>query len=440
MNRMSTSDLGENGFPISLPGVVRFHSGRTIAEGNFQPVVTSKELREQIAEITGSGPEEFSFPTRVFEWDLRESDTVIVQSAEKGLPLIVRRNGEVIINFDVRPIQAFHFADSKRPIYTYVPGFHIQTVPVAIRRSISNFIQMGSSPKTGDIVKDYRRLPLRSFEFLFLLLNRVLSGDTKSDTRPFHWPSGYRSVFVSFHDVDTRGFLRRKEHSPLFRLEKKHGIRSTWFVPTNLLKGKQTVDFLLQSGNEVGWHGHKHDHRLPFKPYAEKRVQELNKSFLGEQENYPTGMRTPKILKSNHLFDLLDRHCPALCYDTSFTHGIIPYYLWVNGRETRILEIPITVPTDIGVYYKVHSAPRSRKFETILEAQIARTRKIIEVGGIISIVTHPESDLTERPEFLDIYDRYLSFIKGCPDIWFATAGELFKYWTRNPSGDEVYTE
>jgi hypothetical protein len=201
-------------------------------------------------------------------------------------------------------------------------------------------------------------------------------------------------------------------------------------MPTVMLKReKEAIDFLLQSGNEVGWHDYNHDHRLPFKPFAEQRVQILKNSYFGQRENFPTGMRTPRLLKSNYLFDVLDRSCPALCYDTSFLQGIAPYYLWVNGRQSRILEIPTTVPTDIRVYNELHALPRSRRSAIVLEAQIARTKQLSKVGGMISIVTHPEKDMTERPEFLEIYDHYLSYIRSCPDIWFTTAGELFRYWT-----------
>jgi hypothetical protein len=61
--------------------------------------------------------------------------------------------------------------------------------------------------------------------------------------------------------------------------------------------------------------------------------------------------------------------------------------------------------------------------------QIARTKHLLEIGGLISIVTHPEKDLTERPELLDVYDRYLAFVRSCPNVWFATAGEVFTHWT-----------
>ena len=433
-NMLELLDLKDLGVPIRLPGAIHANSARTVAEGVFRPTITSKELNDELTAVAGEPSEHFPLSTRVFEFNVRESDQVIVRAAESDLPLIVRRDEEVIVNFDIGATQSFRFGDSKRPIYTYIPGFNIQRVPTVIRRPLSNFVQSMYSSGKGKVAQDYSKLPLTGFEFVILLLNKILAKGSVHENRAFQWPSKKRSVFVSLHDVDTGGLLRRRERDPLFRLEQKYQIHSTWFVLTSVLKGKkEPIDFLLQSGNEVGWHGHRHDHRLPFKPHADQQVQMLKKSFLAGPDNFPTGMRSPKLMKSNYLFGLLERSHPALCYDTSFSQGIVPYYLWLNGRQSKILEIPITVPTDIGVYNKLHGIPRLRRSEAILDAQVARTKRLMEVGGLISIVTHPEKDLTEQPEFLDIYDQYLRYIKSCPNIWFATAGELFRYWTGDSS-------
>jgi hypothetical protein len=118
-----------------------------------------------------------------------------------------------------------------------------------------------------------------------------------------------------------------------------------------------------------------------------------------------------------------------LRYDTSFCKGIVPYQLWLNGCQSRILEIPTTVPTDISLYNELRGVARENRPDLMLKAQLARTEKLIELGGLVSIVTHPEKTLSERPDFLDVYDRYLSYITSRSDIWFTTAGELFKYWT-----------
>jgi peptidoglycan/xylan/chitin deacetylase (PgdA/CDA1 family) len=404
-------------------------SGKTAAEGTFAVAAGTREHADAFTARTGLAIEDTRLATRIFEIDSRPGDEVLLREAARGLPLVVRRGTDVIVACDVAATQTFYVTDSKRPIYTYIPGFNIQKVPAAIRRPVSNLAQAVRRPKQVNVVDKYSTLPLTSFESVLFFLNTVLANGA-TDAGPLRWPTGQRAVFVSLHDVDTSGFLRRRERDPLLRIEQKHGIKSTWFVPTGLLRrGKATVDFLLESGNEVGWHGHSHDHRLPFPPYADRRVEILRTSCLSGPENYPTGMRTPRLLKSNYLFELLERRCPALCYDTSVLHGIAPYYLWLNGRQSSILEIPTTVPTDILVYNQLRGVSRARRADMILKAQIARTQKLAAAGGLISIVTHPEKDLSERPDFLDAYDQYLAFIKGQPDIWFATAGELFKYWT-----------
>ena len=388
--------------------------------------IQAKEIAAKYRDMSGLNGDEVEISTRIFEFERRDEDEVIVEAVENRLPLIVSRGGEIIVNFDVRATQAFSFTDSKRPIYTYVPGFNVHKVPAGIRRPVSNLIQSLRGPQAADVVKEYSRLPLTGFELVLLLLNAVIG----SDSKVFQWPAGKRAAFVALHDIDTIGFLRRRERDALFRLEQKHAIKATWFVPTAILKSKERVDFLLEAGNEVGWHDHSHDHRLPYKPFAERRAEILMHSPLGDT-SYPLGMRTPKLLKSNHLFEVLDQSCAPLRYDTSFLRGIAPYPLWVNGKRSRIWEIPTTVPTDIRLYNQLRGVSGCRKYELMLEAQIARTKKLIEVGGVISIVTHPELDLSERPELLEVYDQYLAYIRTCPDLWIATAGEVFKYWTEN---------
>jgi hypothetical protein len=267
---MAIDHLKDLDWPIRLPPGIRFNAASAVADGVFRPLIRPKDLGETIAEISGVDLEQFSLSTRVFAFDHRASDSVILQTVGDGLPLIVRRDGELIVNFDIPATRAFQFIDSKRPIYTYIPGFNIDMVPTAIRRPVSNLVQSIFSPSGRNAGQDYGKLALTSFEFVILLLHTLQGNTPGCETKPFQWPSGKRAVFVPLHDVDTDGFLRRRECDPLFRLEQDHQIRSTWFIPTKFLKGnKAAVDFLLELGDEVGWHGHKHDHRLAFNPFAD---------------------------------------------------------------------------------------------------------------------------------------------------------------------------
>ena len=432
MTELISSDLSDLGLPIQLARAVLLNRGTAAHSRPVRPRIILKSLDERFAALTGRTAQEFLLPIRMFQFALQDTDEVLVEEAGNDrLPLVVRRDGEIVINFDIASVEAFEWRDSQRPIYTYLPGFNIQKIPPAVRRPLSNFLQSLKSSGGSDVVRQYSRLPLTNLEFVILLIQLLAAEQDEKESPLFNWPGGKRAVFVPFHDVDTGGFLKRGSRDPLFLIEQKHKIRSTWFVPTAFLGDtKEKVQFLLQAGHEVGWHGHNHDHRLPFTPFAEQRVEVLRKSWLCEPDNYPTGMRTPRLLKSNHLFELLDRSCSGMRYDTSFLQGIVPYDLWVNSRKTNILEIPITVPTDIVVWNALSGIPSSLRAQKILDAQIARTKKLIEVGGVISIVTHPEADLSEQPALLDVYDQYLAYIKDRSDIAIMTGGELFKHWVK----------
>jgi peptidoglycan/xylan/chitin deacetylase (PgdA/CDA1 family) len=429
VNDFRRSDFSDFGGPVRLRRPVCLLSGRLVAEGTFQIAIEPVESGEAFASKTGVELDKCQLSTRMFALDPRPDDDVVLREAMSGLPLVVRRGEDVIVCFDVAATRAYYISDSKRPIYTYIPGFNIHKVPAGIRRPLSNMLKSLQAPPDVDVVEKYAKLPLTSFEAIAMFIDGLLGGAAETG-RPFHWPAGKRAAFVALHDVDTGGLLRRRQRDGLFMLEEKHQIKSTWFVPTGLLRQDRSVlDFLVQSGHEVGWHGHNHDHRLPFKPFADQRVQILKKSYFASPDNYPAGMRTPRLLKSRYLYELLERECPALRYDTSVLHGIVPYYLWLNGRPSTILEIPTTVPTDILVYNQLRGVPAAARAEAILAAQISRTNRLLDAGGLISIVTHPETDLSERPDFLQVYDEYLAFIRSQPDVWFTTAGELYKYWT-----------
>lgn len=409
-----------------LARTVLRHVATVAKEGDVRPVIVSPDLARRFLDCVGCSAETFSLTTRIFELEAKDGDDVLVRDVESALPLIFSRKGHIVVNFDIAATRAFRFADSKRPVYTYVPGFDIHKVPEWFRRPVSNVVQALRSGKL-DVVARYGALPLTGFECAALLI-AIAASD--ANRLPFTWPSGHRAVFLSFHDVDTAGLLARKDLDPLLCVEQKHGIRSCWFVPTTVLgRDEHAVDFLRQAGHEVGWRGHKHDHREHVGRHADAAVNALTHSQLVDAANFPLGMRLPRLLKSHYLFAQLEPPRTMLQYDTSFLNGVVPYPLWLNGGPSKILEIPTTVPTDILLYNQLHQLPPRQRGDVMLQVQIARTERLRAIGAVISIVTHPEKGISERPDFLNVYDQYLAYIRSATDIWFPTAGEFFSYWT-----------
>ncbi len=284
MTQVASGELVEFGIPIRLSRPVRLSSDRTVAAGVVRPTVLSSCVRDRFTDMTGLAPETFTPALRILAYESADSDELLATDAISGLPLIVKRGNEILACFDVDATQVLTFTDSARPLYTYVPGFNIQRVPEGIRRPVSNAVQAFRSRTKSDAATTYGQLSLTDFEFIALLLWAAAAESVESARGAFDWPSGKRAVFVSLHDVDTNRLLRMKERSPLFSVEQKHKIKSTWFVPTALLnRAPHAADFLLESGNEVGWHGHNHDHRDHVGRFAEVAAQALRASWLNRQ-------------------------------------------------------------------------------------------------------------------------------------------------------------
>ncbi len=430
---LERTNLSEWGAAIGLSRPIVLNRAHSLGERVVRPRLLDHRLAEQFLNLTGHDASTCQFKTRVFDYTAALDDCVAVSDADSGLPLIVRSGADVIVNFDIGAARAYRFADSKRPVYTYLPWFNIQRVPEGLRRPVSNWVQGLRARHRNtdtDVVRRYQALPLTNFEFVVLLLNVMISDGRRHADSPFRWPSGRRAAFVSFHDVDTPGFLKRGDRDALLRLEQKYDLRSTWFIPSKFVnRHQQSVDRLIAAGHEVGWHGHNHDHRDHVGRFAVIAVEAFGQSRLNRPSNFPIGMRAPRLLTSEHLFEQIERRSQLLQYDTSFCHGIVPYPLWLRNRQSTILEIPTTVPTDIRLYNEIRGVSQRDRLDLMLKAQIARTERIIEVGGLVSIVTHPESSLSERSDFLAMYDQYLAYVKSRTDVWFTTTGEVFKHWT-----------
>src|SRR5580765_7002441 len=95
------SDLSGLGLPVRLAGDVLLAHGRTATEGIVRPAIADASLSERFTALTGVDGNAFSVPTRIFEYQRQERDELLVRDAESGLPLVFRRDGEVVVNFDI---------------------------------------------------------------------------------------------------------------------------------------------------------------------------------------------------------------------------------------------------------------------------------------------------------------------------------------------------
>ena len=141
-------------------------------------------------------------------------------------------------------------------------------------------------------------------------------------------------------------------------LLKKHGIRTTWFIPGHTIETypdmcKRVVD----DGHEIGHHGWTHIPPAKFtRAEEEAELVRANRAIEYLCGRKARGYRSPAWDLSEHTIDLLLEH--GFFYESSLMgHDYLPYYArrgdvvelnepMVFGEVTPLIEIPISWTLD----------------------------------------------------------------------------------------------
>ncbi len=277
------------------------------------------------------------------------------------------------------------------PFYLKIPGLDIEKIPQGIRTFVFHKFFRAGMAKRGSPE------PHRSSGIL--RLQRWIQ--SVSNNRPRD-----QAFLIFTIDVDT-SYTFRRHGEPIRRMLEERGCRAAWYFLTGKYPVESSfLDSLQRSGHEIGWHGHKHDHRLGFLARAERRAQlEQARAFF---ERYDVaGMRAPHFLWTRALHEDVS---PLLAYDTSF-HDAYPFSEEGIGCATSLpfrmpcglWQIPITITSD-------HFFPPSSSISERLNWMRAQLDAQIDLGGVVHLVLHPEPSITLKPRNLELLRLFLNYV------------------------------
>lgn len=246
------------------------------------------------------------------------------------------------------------------------------------------------------------------------------------------WPNGKRYAVILNHDVDTEWSFKNDQGIQAFReIEEKKGFRSAWMVVGNLTdRGRSCLRDLAAAGHEIGFHGPDHGHALAYLPEEEIR-ERLSRASSFLKDFNCLGFRSPSYHRSATLYRALD---PLIRYDMSMhdtfenMNSPLPSFEGCGTcfpfriEGTKILEIPTTVTEDFVLEMKRGSPVHS------LECQLGLIEKIKQREGVVNLLTHPEPQLSARPEWLRNYDSLLSKIAKETSAWMTLPRDLYYWW------------
>lgn len=261
---------------------------------------------------------------------------------------------------------------------------------------------------------------------------------------PKSWPNGAKvAVCVSF-DVDNESpALARGNTNPdlsamsdtefgakeglprILRILDQRGIPASFYIPavSNVL-APEIVTQIMESGHhEIALHGWIHEPVVTLNNAAEEErlLKQAIDYFAKVTGKKPVGSRTGGWAISPYTIAIEQKL--GLLYDSSMMAMDQPYELVANGKNTGLIELPVTWVQDDAPYFGRQGALPSP--ELIFNVYRDEFDMAYEEGTMVMLTMHPHvSGRRSRAVHLA---TLLDYMKSKPGVWFATGEQIASY-------------
>jgi len=285
--------------------------------------------------------------------------------------------------------------NQSRPIWTSLP-FHPHRIPVGLRDMVRKILVARCCSV------EYPRWPIEPSLEIFKAITRSVG----LSTLEYPWPDENQYAFCLSHDVDTSS--GQKNARKMADVEESLGFRSAWFLaPGNYTVDQDFWNDMSGKGHEVACHGLHHDFKIAFLP-PHRMNSRLNRAIEGLESFEVKGFRSPGFYMSPDLWEAVS---DRFFYDSSIPDttllpcnnggvDVFPY------RIGSLIEIPVTMPYDGEML--------ALKLETEKRLVLWKRKAfwIKDVGGLIHLLTHPDSRFTAGSRELGLYRRFLEWVRA----------------------------
>ena len=216
----------------------------------------------------------------------------------------------------------------------------------------------------------------------------------------------------------------------ILALLEKYEIPATFFVPGDTIRRhREVVKDIHARGHEVGHHGDVHESPPNLSLDDEKRVLDAGieaiESIIGER---PNGYRSPAWDLSPNSVRLFQEY--GFLYDSSMmADDFRPYLLADDGKETDVVEIPVSWELDDAPHYLFNFMPYVAGMSApskVYEIWSAEFEGAYECGGVFTLTMHPQ--ISGRYHRLQMLEKLIRHISDHEDVWFATCSEVAADW------------
>jgi len=260
---------------------------------------------------------------------------------------------------------------------------------------------------------------------------------------PKAWPNGARvAVCVSF-DIDNESPMLARDLNPLPTAlsETEYGateglprilavldrerVPASFYLPAvSAALAPDMIPAIQKSGrHEIALHGWIHE-SLPAVNNAAEEERLMNQAieYLTKASGKrPVGTRAGAWALSHYSIDIIKK--ANLLYDSSMMARDQPYELMANGRNTGIIELPVSWIEDDAPYFGRTGALPSP--ELIFKVYRDEFDVAYREGTMLMLTMHPH--ISGRRSRVVELEKLITYMKSKPGVWFATAEQIATY-------------
>jgi peptidoglycan/xylan/chitin deacetylase (PgdA/CDA1 family) len=265
---------------------------------------------------------------------------------------------------------------------------------------------------------------------------------------PKAWPNGAKVAVCLSFDIDNESPLLARDLAPLpvpmseteygaveampriLAMLDKEKLPASFYIPAvSAMLAPQMVPAIVKGGrHEIALHGWIHE-SLPTLDNAAEEERLLKQSldyFEKVTGKRPVGTRAGAWAFSHHTMGILLKS--GLLYDSSMMAMDDPYLLKANGKDTNLIELPVSWVLDDAPYFTRAGALPSP--EAIFKVYQDEFDLAYREGGMLMLTFHPH--IVGRRSRMVHLEKLVAYMKGKPGVWFATAEQIANHV--KPSG------
>jgi len=269
---------------------------------------------------------------------------------------------------------------------------------------------------------------------------------------PQKWPHDARVAVVISFDIDNESYplsfgetaagpLSDAEYGATEGLTRivamldRLNIPATFFTPAaSVILAPEMIPQITKSGrNEIALHGYIHESVDILNDQAEEeRLLSQAIDYLTKASGTkPVGTRTGSWAVSPYTTGIDQKL--GLLYDSSMMAMDVPYEITSNGKDTGLVELPVTWVQDDGIYFGQKGTLPSPQiiFQVFQEEFDMAYRE----RSFLMLTFHPNAERRSRFLYLE---KLVAYMKTKPDVWFATAQQVAQWVKSNPTVDSPF--